>query len=141
MSDRFVSYRGFRSWFCGTQPDFGTSGTTIDARTGKYLTLEDVYWLGTGDKPKQDSKAWLKYRSKVFEPKVTKLLQKLYPEQMEEHGCEEPFKDGLWYFTAKGLYIGYCRQEVYSDSDRSFPDWSVIPWRILKKNNPDLDGK
>ena len=143
LSDRFVSYRKSFYSLCDGMPhsEFGTYGITIDARTGKKLTLEDVYWLGTGNKPKLYSEAWFKYRSEVFEPKVAKLLQKLYPEQVEEYGCDEPFRDGLWYFTAKGLYIGYCTQGVYSDSDTPFPSWSVIPWRILKKNNPDLDGE
>lgn len=148
LNDRFVSYAVSSSWFCAgaAHPDFATGGTTIDAHTGKQLTQEDLYWLGTGAKPAPNSDAWMKYHDKVFGPAMVKLLGRLYPQEMkptsDEDGCNyadpDVWKFGSWYLTAKGMYVGAYFARVQKACDN--PEWSFIPYSILKKNNPALFG-
>ncbi|MEV8518712.1 hypothetical protein ABZR86_02830 [Dyella marensis] len=147
LDERFVSYAVSSSWSCygAAHPDFSVDGTTIDAATGKELALEDLYWLGTGKKPAEHSDAWSQYREKVYAPAVVKLLQRLYPDAMkgdDGDGCDytDPgvWDFGPWYLTDKGLYVGAYFARVARNCDN--PDWSVIPYSVLKKNNPALFG-
>jgi hypothetical protein len=147
-NDRFVSYSVSSSWDCdgAAHPDFSTQGTTINAKTGERLALDDVYWVGDGEKPARDSDGWYKYRSDVFAPAIVELFQQLYPQQMkktdDEDDCDYTEPDSWnfpdWYLTDKGLYIGASFARVMRVCDN--PDWSIIPYRILKKNNPALFG-
>ncbi len=148
LTDRFVSYSVSSSWTCygAAHPDFETRGTTIDARTGSELTLEDVYWLGSGKKPVADTDAWYQYRREVFAPAVVMLFQRLYPEQMKAGGeddCDyaDPSVWGFanWYLTAKGLYVGAQFARVARACDN--PGWSFIPFEVLKQNNSALFGE
>ncbi|AIF47075.1 hypothetical protein [Dyella japonica] len=148
LDDRFVSYAVSNSWFCAgaAHPDFALGGTTIDAKTGKRLTQEDVYWLGIGSKPAPNSDAWMKYRDAVFGPAVVKLLKRLYPKEMmpvgDDNGCNyadpDVWKFGSWRLAEKGMYVGayFARAEKACDN----PEWSFIPYGELKKNNPALFG-
>jgi len=148
LTDRFVSYAVSSSWFCAgaAHPDFAVGGTTIDARTGKRLTQEDVYWLGTGAKPAPNSDAWMKYHDEVFGPAMVKLFKRLHPQEMkpagDDDGCNyadpDVWRFGSWYLTEKGMYVGayFARVEKACDN----PEWSFIPYSELKKNNPALFG-
>jgi len=150
VSERFVSYSTSSSWYCNraAHPDFGTSGTTFDAQTGQQLTLEDVFWLGKGTKPKYRSDEWYTYRSEVFAPEVVKLLTRLYPNEMKKPTSEDDYCDYTspevwsfsgWYLTDKGLLLGaYFYRAARSCDD---PGWSVIPYPVLKKYNPAMFGK
>lgn len=148
LDERFVSYAIASSWDCrGTaHPDFGTTGTTVDARSGKPLDLDDLWWLGSGPKPARDSDAWIQYRTAVFAPAVVELFKKLYPKQMNpdatDGGCDysqaEVWSSGEGYLTARGLYL----DTDFSGAARACndPDWSYVPYSVLKKNNPALFG-
>ncbi len=147
LSERFVSYSISSSWDCAgaAHPDFATSGTIIDARSGQELGPEDLYWLGSGAKPAADSDALRSYREQVFAPAVVKLFQRLYPQQMTKQGddgCDftDPgvWDGGPWYLTAKGLYVGAYFARVERSCDD--PDWSIIPYSVLKKHDPALFG-
>lgn len=145
LSAEFVSYAVTSGWYCmgAAHPDFGIQGTTISARTGKELTLEDMYWVGRGSKPAPDSNAWMDYRVKVFSPSVVELFNRLYPDYMKNSdvdGCD--YSDsGVWsfsspYLTPQGLHLGAYFARVQRACDN--PEWSVIPYSILKKGNPAL---
>lgn len=148
LSDRFVSYSISSSWFCtgAAHPDFGTSGTTIDAKTGKELQLDDVLRFGSGTqaKPKPNSDAWYTYRDKVFAPGVVAMLSRLYPAQMKKPGNDDDcdYTDpqiwafGPWYLTSRGMYIGAGFARVQRACDN--PDWSVIPYSVLRTKNPAM---
>jgi hypothetical protein len=146
LNERWVSYSWSSSWTCegAAHPDFGMTGTTIDARSGKEVSLEDILWLGSGAKPAERSDAWFAYRSKVFAPAVVALFKKLYPQNMKggdgDDGCDYSNPDvwdfGVWYLTPKGLYLGAYFARVERSCDN--PDWSVIPYGTLKKYNPSL---
>lgn len=146
LSEDFVSYSVMNSWYCAgaAHPDFGSEGTTLSAKTGNELVLEDIYWVGEGVKPTQDSDAWMYYRSKVFAPHVVALFKDIFPAEMsnsyDEDGCD--YSDAgvwsfpSWYLTAKGLYIGayFARAQRACDN----PEWSIIPYPILKERAPTL---
>lgn len=146
LDERFVSYMVNSSWYCvGTaHPDFGQIGTTIDARTGRELAQEDIYWLGKGAKPARDSDAWMKYRTTVFAPAIVQLFSKLYAQEMkasdDDNDCDytDPgvWDFASWYMTDKGMYVGAYFPRVQRPCDN--PDWSIIPYSVLKKNNPAL---
>jgi hypothetical protein len=147
VNQRFVSYSISSSWFCAgaAHPDFGTQGTTIEARTGKQLALEDIFWLGSGERLAENSDAWYKYRTEVFAPMLVDLFKQLYPQQMQRDDNDEDACDysdtnawdfPSWYMTDEGLHVGayfYRAARVCDD-----PGWSIIPYRILKENNPAL---
>lgn len=146
LDDRFVSYAWSGSWFCmgAAHPDIGTAGTTIDARTGKVLALEDILWFGSGAKPAPRTDAWYTYRSDVFAPAAVSLLTTLYPDDMKPTDEVCNFADpsiwsfGPWYFTEQGLHLGAYFARVARACDN--PDWPVVPWTELKALNPALFG-
>ncbi|MDR0781316.1 MAG: hypothetical protein LBF16_11595 [Pseudomonadales bacterium] len=149
LNERFVSYTISSSWFCAgaAHPDFGTAGTTIDAKTGKELTLDDVYWLGSGVKPAQNSDAWYAYHRDTFAPAIVNLFQQLYPQHMQGggdgDGCDYSEADlwtyaSAWHLSAQGLYVGAYFPRVMKACDE--PDWSFIPYSLLQENNPALFG-
>jgi hypothetical protein len=165
LTARLVSYAVSSSWSCygAAHPDFGVNGTTIDAANGRELSLEDVYWLGSGDKPKPESDAWYDYRRDVFAPAVVELFQRLYPGRVSAHdesGEGEGASEGKdtdqdpdvcdysdpsvwdfadWYLTDAGLHLGAYFARVARVCDD--PDWADIPYAILAKNNPALFGQ
>ncbi len=145
LDARFVSYAVSSSWSCygAAHPDFGVAGTTIDARTGRELALEDVYFLGTGAAPAEDSDAWYAYRDDVFSPAVVALFQRLYPDRMkpgDEDECDyaDPsvWAFAPWHLTDRGLYLGAYFARVARACDN--PEWSFVPYGELQKNNPAL---
>ncbi len=147
FSDRFVSYAVSSSWSCygAAHPDFGIDGTTIDAATGRELSLEDVYRPG-GDKPAQGSDAWYRYRQDVFAPAVIGLFRRLYPARMKGDGEDDcDYSDpsvwsfGSWYLTERGLYLGAYFARFARACDN--PDWSIVPYDVLAKNNPAMFGR
>ena len=147
LDQRFVSYAVSSSWSCygAAHPDFGVGGTTIDARSGRELALEDVYWLGKGAKPVEQSDAWYAYRSDVFAPAVVALFQRLYPERMKPNGEDEcDYTDpsvwafAPWYLTDRGLYLGAYFARVARACDN--PEWSLVPYDELEKTDPGLFG-
>lgn len=147
LDARFVSYAVSSSWSCygAAHPDFGVGGTTIDARTGRELALEDVYWLGQGAKPAEESDAWYSYRSDVFGPAVVALFQRLYPDRMKPDGEDDcDYTDpsvwafAPWYLTDRGLYLGAYFARVARACDN--PEWSLVPYGELGKTDPAMFG-
>jgi hypothetical protein len=143
FSDRFVSYAVSDSWSCfgAAHPDFGIRGTTIDARSGRELALEDVYWLGTGGRPARNSDAWHAYRRDVFAPAVVALFRRLYPAQIrgsDDADCDysDPsvWEYAPWYLTDRGLSLGAYFARAARACDN--PDWSVVPYGELEKRDP-----
>lgn len=147
LDDRFVSYAVSSNWSCygAAHPDFGVGGTTIDAATGRELSLEDVYRPGGGDRPARGSDAWYRYRENAFAPAVIELFRRLYPARMKgdgEDGCDysDPsvWSFGSWYLTERGLYLGAYFARFARACDN--PDWSIVPYDVLEKNNPAMFG-
>ncbi|POY34969.1 hypothetical protein C3K47_17865 [Solitalea longa] len=149
LNEQFVSLCISSGWYCNhaAHPDFGESGLTFNAKTGKELELEDVIWFGSGTKPKKDSDEWYTYRSSVYAPQIVKLLTSLYPKEMQkpktEEDCDytdpEVWDFGSWYLTEKGLCLGAYFARAARACDN--PGWSVIPYsalRKLKQSNPSL---
>jgi len=146
VNDRFLSFQGASSWSCegAAHPGAGVAGTTFDTRTGKQLTLEDLWWLGKGQKPKHDSDAFYDYRREVFGPAVVHLLTQRHPQDMREPANSDDcdYGDpGVWeivqyWLTDKGLQLqpsfGHAQQDCEG------VDWAVIPYKVLKKANPAL---
>jgi len=146
LNDRLVSYAVSSSWSCrgSAHPDASVEGTTLDARTGRELELENVWWLGSGAVPAPRTEPWFKYRNEVFAPGVVALFKQLYPEQMkpDPDGCDysvpDPWSIVSWYVGDKGLYLGAYFPRVARACDN--PDWSYVPYEVLRKNNPALFG-
>ena len=144
MDDRWVSFSWQSSWFCtgNAHPDFDVTGTTIDARSGRELALEDLLWFGTGAKPQPDTDGWYDYRSKVFAPAVIDLFKKLHPDEMKSGDDDCNYDDPdvwsfpVWYLSDQGLYLGAYFPRAARPCDN--PDWSVVPWARLKTLNPAL---
>jgi len=142
LNERLVSYAVSSSWGCygSAHPDFGTRGTTIDATTGRELALEDVYRPGSDGRPVPDPGESSRYRNDVFAPAVAELFQGLYPARMKDGDCDysDPsvWAFPAWYMTDNGLYLGayFARAARACDS----PDWSVVPYKVLERNNPAL---
>lgn len=143
LTENFVSYAVNSGGYCvgAAHPDFSVKGVTISAKTGVELTLDEMYWLGGADKPDQNSDAWMEYRSKVFAPAIVELFGKIYPDDMSgSDGCD--YSDSnvwnfpSWYLTSKGLRVGAYFARVQRACDN--PEWSIIPYSILKKRNPSL---
>ncbi|MDR3419452.1 MAG: hypothetical protein P4L83_25010 [Nevskia sp.] len=147
LTDRLAGYAVSSSWSCsGTaHPSMGVDGTAVDARTGKELGLDDLWWLGSGARPAPMSDAWFKYRNEVFGPAVVALFKRLYPDHMKpagDDGCDYsdagPWSTTSWYLTDKGLFLS----PDFEGAARACADvdWSLVPYSELKKSNPALFG-
>lgn len=144
LSDDYVSFAWFSNWTCAgaAHPDFGTQGHTYETSTGRELTLEDVFPVGSGPIPTEGSDDFYTYRSNVFAPAVVALLRKLYPTEMPDeqeaaqedsdscdYGDPDVWNFPSWYLTKDGLYLGAVFARVSRACDE--PDWSIIPWHAL----------
>jgi hypothetical protein len=139
----YVSYVWRSSWDCAgaAHPDFGAEGHSFDARTGRELTLDEVLPEGRGPIPREDSSAWLDYRSRVFAPAVAALMKRYHPAQMapprSDDDCDYTDPDVWafpnWALTKNGLWLGAIFARVARACDS--PDWAVVPWSALPLNS------
>jgi hypothetical protein len=149
VNDRFLSMQSASEWDCegAAHPGSGVEGATFDTRTGQLLTLDDLWWLGKGAKPKEDSDAFFTYRREVFAPAVVQLLTRLHPQEMRKPASDDDcdYSDSeVWdipsyWLTDQGLQLqpsfSHVQQVCESDAD-----WAVIPYNVLEKANPALFG-
>lgn len=148
LDRRFLSLSLMTSYYCGgAHPDFGDSPLTIDVRSGRELTLEDVLWLGKGAPPRSagrgdyDSPGYKRlseYRQSTLVPWTIKTLTRLHPAEMakpkDEEGCDYSDPDvwgtSIWYLTAEGLYLGPYFARVARACE--YPEWSLVPWKQVE---------
>lgn len=135
------------SYYCGgAHPDFSFGAYNFDLSTGNLLELDEVLWFGNGTPPNKNTDKWYRYRDSIFAPKLTSILKQLYPEQMKadnsRDGCDYSDPDvwnfANWYFTEEGLYVGAYFARVSRSCDE--PDWSIIPYTIVRKYLPRTSG-
>lgn len=136
-----VSYIWTASWSCAgaAHPDFGTTGTSYDMRTGRELKLDDLLHFGQGTVPAEESDAWFQYRSKRFAPGVVALLNRYHPAEMmapragDDDACDYTDPDVWnfpgWALSEKGLWLGAYFARVQRVCDA--PDWAILPWSAL----------
>jgi hypothetical protein len=134
-----VSYRWRAGWSCaGTaHPDFGVTGHSFDARTGREFRLDEVLPVGAGPIPAENSDAWYSYRSETFAPAVAALMARHHKAEMArpsgENDCDYTAADiwafPAWVLTQDGLWLGATFPRVLRACDT--PDWSTIPWAAL----------
>ncbi|MFV0624636.1 hypothetical protein ACBY01_11590 [Sphingomonas sp. ac-8] len=145
LTAEYVSYRVEAAWDCAgaAHPDFGVSGYSFDARSGRELRLDEVLPAGTQPVPAESSDGWYAYRSEVFAPAVVTLLRRTHAAEMkpvdpEGEDCNysdpEVWSFPSWQLTRDGLWLGASFARVQRVCDN--PDWSVIPWSALKKPAP-----
>lgn len=139
LGPAYVSYLWRSSWDCAgaAHPDFGQTGHTFDARSGREVSLDELLPVGQTPAPSENSDAWLEYRGQVFAPAVVALLKRHHPREMarpkSEDGCD--YSDpGVWDFpswgvTEKGLWLGAVFPRVMRVCDS--PDWAILPWSAL----------
>jgi len=141
LNGKFISYS--RESNLGDGPT--TSGVIFDVRSGNELKMEDLLWFGSGKKPTSVD-ALADYRSNIFAPKIIEILEQLYPDKItpsdnnNENGCDYS-NPGAWawgtfYLTSKGLYLGVDSDQIEHRCNN--PSWSIIPYSVLKKYNPQL---
>ena len=135
----------------GSCPNYSDNPLNLDIESGKLLELEDLLWLKSG-KPHLPRKAngnreSYEYKEKILAPWFIHTMIRLYPREMEfytkdEDACNytnaEIWKFDSWYLTPKGIYIGAYTEPV---EHCEYPDWSILPWRIVKKHPGRLKGK
>jgi hypothetical protein len=140
----YVSYRWRSGWSCaGTaHPDFGVTGHSFDARTGRELRLDEVLPVGAGPTPAENSDAWYRYRSETFAPAVVALMARHHKAEMakpaSEDDCDYTAADiwafPAWVLTEDGLWLGATFPRVLRACDT--PDWSTLPWAALRSRAP-----
>ncbi|GLQ98823.1 hypothetical protein [Dyella mobilis] len=150
VDSQFLSAMISASWSCegAAHPNAGVYGITFDTRTGQELSLNDLWWLGKGAKPKKDSDADMDYQDKVFAPTVVHLLTQWHPKEMskptDEDACDysDPQVWNLvtYWLTDDGLEL-YPSFNHAQEGCQSDTDWAVIPYGVLEKANPALYGK
>lgn len=150
------------SYYCGgAHPDFDVSGLNLDPRTGRELTLEDVFWVGKGEAPAigryariEDAsrdEAWMAYRGEVLAPWLSKRFAVLYPDEIggatgsddggqddaaveDEAGCD--YTDpGVWSFSDWQITRKGLRFGAYFPRVMRVcddPDWAVLPWKDVR---------
>lgn len=140
-----LSMSVFTSYDCGgAHPDFGDNPITFDGRTGEQLGLEDILYVGRGKPPVKtvagDSPELDKYHTEVLSPWLRRTMLNLYPQAKPAKGEDEGCNYGdpsvwnyvSWYLTPKGVYVGPSFARVARACE--YPDWSVIPWRIVREH-------
>lgn len=139
LGPAYVSYVWRSSWDCAgaAHPDFGQTGHTFDARTGREVSLDELLPIGPTPAPPEHSDAWLAYRSGVFAPAVVALMKRHHPREMARPKGEDEcdYSDpGVWDFpswgvTEQGLWLGAVFPRVMRACDS--PDWAILPWSAL----------
>lgn len=147
LDARHVSHAIQYSWSCwgAAHPDFALEGTTLDARDGHRLELEDLWQPAPSAAPPRGSDGWFAWRRDVFAPAVVALLERLYPQELQadagEDGCDyrdpEVWTFPAWYLSARGLYLGASFARVDRRCDN--PDWSFVPTARLR--DPAAPGR
>ncbi|WP_426202755.1 hypothetical protein [Pseudomonas sp. TWP3-1] len=154
MSSAVMSVRISTEYYCGgAYPDQNQQAINIDTKTGKFLTLEDVLWVGQGtpvhheerddfiDTSSGSSEDWSKYRNEELAPWLVAQLTKLYPQDMTitpegtddcGYDGEEPWKYPGWYFTKQGIKLDPSFPHVAAVC--GFVDWSVLPYKLVKQH-------
>jgi hypothetical protein len=154
MSPTVMSVGISSDYYCGgAYPDQSHDALNIDIKTGKFLTLDDVLWVGQG-KPLHyeeyedfaagspgSSTAWSNYRATELAPWLVAQLLKLYPTEMTitpegENDCgydeNYPWQFPGWHFTEQGIKIEPSFAHVVAVCGSV--DWSVLPYTLVKQH-------
>jgi len=155
LTPSLVSVSVFTSYDCGgAHPDFGDTPINIDARTAQLLTLEDILWVGKGKplhyvegndaEPAWDSPAfdaYSNYREQELTPWLAQQWKRLYPNQMRpakstddcDYSAAYAWQYVDWYMTPKGVFVIPSLDGAVRVC-RANDNWSVLPWRIVRKH-------
>lgn len=114
--------------------------------TGQELTLEDVLWVGEGkpfhyeldEKGGTSFDTYSNYRTNTLAPWIVSQLKAAHPDDMKapetkddcDYTDEQVWDFPSWHFTEKGLYVGPYFARVMRACEG--PDWSVIPYSVMK---------
>lgn len=132
----------------GPHPDYSESPINLDAKTGKFLTLDDVLWVGQGkplhyeelnDEQSPDAReVYSEYRTKEFAPWLVGQLHKLHPDQIPgsdencAYGEEDRWPFPTWYFTEKGIKLGPYFS--HAEAPCAYVEWNVLPYNLIKQH-------
>jgi hypothetical protein len=151
INGRVVSFSIFTEYYCGgAHPDSGDSPITLDTRTGKELTLEDVVWVGKG-KPVhyeaaerrvggRDFDAFATYRTRYLAPWLVRQVLAVDKTAFGEHECH--LEDSRywqfpgWYLTRKGIGVTPSVPHVMAACTNSW----VIPYAVLRSHPGVIQG-
>ncbi|WP_287878961.1 hypothetical protein [Aquitalea sp.] len=144
LGNKLFSVSIFTSYYCGgAHPDFGDNPLTLDVASGKQLQLEDLLWVGKG-KPQLARKAGgeradYQYEEQILAPWLVHTMTRLYPAQTKpgtEDECDyrdpQVWQFVSWYATPQGLTLGPSFARVARACE--YPEWSVLPWSVLKQH-------
>ncbi len=127
-----LSYRFVTKSACyGQQENINIRYQTMRVSTGKPVRLEDVFYIGEGEAPKQHSSGWFTYRRGAFKNFVVDRLRELYPATFESatprlNAWEQP----VWYLSGDGVAMGAALPPG-SNKDCKEPTWLTIPYEEL----------
>ena len=153
LNTRLLSVSIFTSYYCGgAHPDFSDNPLNLNIESGKRLELEDLLWLKSGEpqlsRNADGRRKDFEYENKVLAPWLAKTMADLYPQKVvsphnEEYSCNyadtEIWNLSVWYLTPKGIYISPHFARAARNCE--YPDWSILPWRIVNEHPGRLKGK
>ncbi|MFJ2322614.1 hypothetical protein [Pseudomonas sp. NPDC087817] len=151
IASSVMSVRISTEYYCGgAYPNQINESLNLDIKTGKLLTLEDVFWVGQG-KPLHyesyegfvgaSSEDYYNYRSKEFAPWLVTQLLKRYPKEMTvtaegENDCgynePEPWQFPSWYFSEKG--ITFTPSYPHVSAVCGYVEWGLLPYDQVKQH-------
>jgi len=153
LSTRLLSVSIFTNYYCGgAHPEFIDNPLNLDIGSGKRLVLEDLLWLKSGEpqlsRNADGRREDFEYENRVLAPWLAKTMTGLYSHKMmpphnEKDSCNytdtEIWSLPIWYLTPKGIYVSPYFARVARNCE--YPDWSILPWRIVNEHPGRLKGK
>lgn len=119
-----------------TEPRKENNYITINTKTCKTLGLEEIFWLGEGEPPRDGSKQFYQYRRKVFGAEICTYMNNTYKKETKKSGCNYSIPNSYqfpnFYLTPKGMKLELFHYSLKGDC--KYPEWSVVRFK-------DFDGK
>lgn len=148
ISDDAISLSRLTGSDCGgPHPDAVDSPLTLDARSGKPLALEDVFFVagGTLSRPpanddERGSDAYFDYQDRTLAPAILGILKMLYPREMAapanasacDYSSAAIWSMPSWYLLPAGLYLGPSMSAAERGCEQ--PAFPVLPWSQVRRH-------
>ncbi|MEL0454857.1 hypothetical protein WJN01_01355 [Flavobacteriaceae bacterium SZ-1-7] len=121
-----------KSDISNTRANTSTTYLTLDLKTLKKLSLEDLLWLGEGKTPRNGSKEYFTYRREVFGKKIEKYINDSYSKEINNSECsysnEKIFQFPDFYLSKKGIVLMFNYYKLSNECKKQ-------TWAVLRYND------
>nr|WP_288834434.1 hypothetical protein [uncultured Flavobacterium sp.] len=133
LNESLISFKLFSNTTLKNQNPITTQQSYVfDIQNGNQITLENIIWFGDKNAILDDNdiSQTYEYRKKVFAPKVFRILNELYPQQMKMNECnlnvESTWTIPSFVLTNRGIQFSFSTSVTCN-----MMEWAIIPYFII----------